>query len=173
MKKHTKAFAILLFCLLLCCATVFGVSAEGMIGANNGGIAGNGVSPRTGEEGGIMNGVESAIGDVTGAIGDVTDAVNDAAGALTDDANNNGAMDSGTNMPEDSNGVITDTDEIGGSIDDSAEATTVTGTATDAQENAPAEVDTENGFVGIIVAIIIAIAVILLIIALMPRKRIE
>ena len=110
-------------------------------------------------------------------------------GAITDNSGAKSPMEGGTNIPEDSNGVITDpvTDDMRGDSDNSTEQsegmttrpdttradTTVTGTATDTQENAPADDEGGNGFVGVIVAVIIAIAVILLIIALMPRKRIE
>ena len=162
MKKHTKICAGLLCILLFCLMAAAGVSAE---------------------QGGMMSRAgEAAMGDAESMFGDVT-------GALTDNSGANSPMEGGTNIPEDTNGVITEpvTDDMRGEGGNSTERsevmttrpdttradTTVTGTATDTQENAPADGEGGNGFVGVIVAVIIAIAVILLIIALMPRKRIE
>ncbi|MBQ3127174.1 MAG: hypothetical protein IJC15_08910 [Clostridia bacterium] len=162
MKKHTKICAGLLCALLVCLMAATVVNAEQ-----------GGMMSRAGEA--VMDDAESMFGEVTGAI--------------TDNSGANSPMEGGTNIPEDSNGVITDpvTDDMRGDSDNSTEQsegmttrpdttradTTVTGTATDTQENAPADDEGGNGFVGVIVAVIIAIAVILLIIALMPRKRIE
>ena len=151
MKKYTRICAGLLCALLLCLMAATLVSAEQ-----------GGMMSRAGET--IMDEAESMFGDVTGA--------------LTDNSGANSPMEGGTNIPEDTNGVITepadDTRDVMTTRPETTRAdTTVTGTATDTQENAPADGEGGGGFVGVIVAVIIAIAVILLIIALMPRKRIE
>ena len=151
MKKHTKICAGLLCILLFCLMAAASVSAEQ-----------GGMMSRAGES--MMDGAESMIGDITGA--------------LTDDSGENSPMEGGTNIPEDQNGVITEPatetkDVMTTRAETTRPDTTVTGTTTDTQENAPADGEGGGGFVGVIVAVIIAIAVILLIIALMPRKRIE
>lgn len=141
-KLRTSAF---LLCIFLMCLCIIPISAA----EGNGGLFG---LPRE---------AESIVGDVTGA-------VNDAIGEMTGNNADRPYDGEGTNIPEDSSGVITDTNPVTDPMT-TAPSTTADNTGTDT--GSTSEDESSGGFIGIVIAIIAAIAVVLLIIALMPRKK--
>ena len=158
MDKFTKGCTAILLCCLMIAVCVCSVSAQ----PTSDGLFG---LPRAAESvvGDVTGAINDAIGEVTGGMGTDT-ATGDAAGCTTDGMM--GDMTGGTNVPQDSAGVVTEPE--------SDPVTTANSTTNDSQSGTETTAD-ESGsggsFVGIIIAIIAAIAVVLLIIALMPKKK--
>lgn len=158
MDKPTMKGIAVLVCLVL--LTTLAVCAVGAQVDRNGGMGGalrEGGRAVESMAGDAMQGAESAVGDMVGEI-----------------TGGDGAFSDGTNIPEDSSGVITEPDttvrETERQTERQTTADTVTGEVTGGQEMA-GEDEGGSGFVGLLVAAIIAVAVILLIVALMPKKR--
>ena len=151
MDKIKLRTSALLLCIFLMCLCIIPISAA----EGNGGLFG---LPRE---------AESIVGDVTGA-------VNDAIGEMTGNNADRPYDGEGTNIPEDSSGVITDTNPVTDPMTTAPSttenrSTTADNTGTDT--GSTSEDESSGGFIGIVIAIIAAIAVVLLIIALMPRKK--
>ena len=155
-KIKLRASALLLCIFLMCLFVIPTSAAEG-----NGGLFG---LPRE---------AESIVGDVTGAI-------NDAIGEMTGDTSGSTDHGQGGSIPQDTSGVINDTDAVTDPVTTAPSTTdnrapgsdtsdSGSGSASDAGNTSGDE--GASGFIGIVIAIIAGIAVVLLIIALMPRKK--